>query len=273
MSHARVVARLLAAVPAGLGLLAGPTAAQQPFPYRLDRPLDVALAASGAGLVAGGFVLQGNLDTLTAPQIAALDPQDVNAFDRGATRQWDPSSSKASDLLVVSLLAAPTALMVAGPGVQEPATLTVMYTETLLLANGLVGVTKGLTKRTRPYVYNDDPDITLERKQSKSARTSFPSGHTANAFASAVFLSTVYARLNPGSSARAWVWAGSLTAATAIGVLRYEAGKHFPTDVLTGAVIGGALGWVVPKLHESDRARLALAPVPGGSAIGLTVSF
>ena len=46
-----------------------------------------------------------------------------------------------------------------------------------------------------------------------SARRSFPSGHTANAFAAAVFLGTVHDRLYPDSGAGAWVWAGGLATA------------------------------------------------------------
>jgi hypothetical protein len=223
--------------------------------------------------VGGGFVIQRNVDTLTTDEIAGLDALDVNAFDRGATRQWDPTSSSVSDALVIGVLAAPTALLVTAPGSREPLTLGVMYAEVLLLGNGVTGMIKGAAKRPRPYVYNDDPDITLERKQSKSARTSFPSGHTTNAFAAAVFLSTVYGRLHPTSPARPWIWAGSLTAATAVGVLRYEAGKHFPTDVMAGAAVGAFLGWIVPRIHESERVRLAVAPAPGGSVWGLTIVF
>lgn len=254
-------------------LLASPVHAQDAFPYRLDRRLDVVLGASGAALVAGGFVIQRNVDTLTADDIADLDPLDVNAFDRGATRQWDPTSSSISDALVLGVLAAPAALMITAPGSREPLTLGVMYAEVLLLGNGVTGMIKGAAKRPRPYVYNADPAIALERKQSKSARTSFPSGHTTNAFAAAVFLSTVYGRLHPDSPARPWIWAGSLTAATAVGVLRYEAGKHFPTDVLTGAAIGVAVGWLVPKLHETDRVQVGMAPGPDGMMVGVTVRY
>jgi len=27
------------------------------------------------------------------------------------------------------------------------------------------------------------------------------------------------------------------------------AGKHFPTDVLAGAVLGSGIGWLVPTIH------------------------
>ena len=143
--------------------------------------------------------------------------------------------------------------------------------ETILLNNGVVQLLKGATDRTRPYAYNDDPGIPEEKKSEVTTRRSFPSGHTANAFAAAVFLGTTYSKLHPESSARKWVWAGSLTAATAVGCLRYRAGKHFPTDIITGAVIGASIGYLVPKLHETGV--VYLAPSEGGAAVGAALRF
>jgi membrane-associated phospholipid phosphatase len=39
-------------------------------------------------------------------------------------------------------------------------------------------------------------------------------------------------------------------AALATGVLRVEAGKHFPTDVMGGAALGSALGWLAATIHH-----------------------
>ena len=143
-------------------------------------------------------------------------------------------------------------LAVTEPGSRHAGTVLTMYGETLLLNGGIVAMLKGLVNRTRPYAYNDDPDISMEQRTSHDTVLSFPSGHTANAFAAAVFMSTVYGRLHPDGSGRAWVWVGSLTAAAGVGYLRYAAGKHYPTDIIAGAVIGSLVGWLVPKLHEQD---------------------
>ena len=213
------------------------------------------------------------LDTLTAEDIAALDPANVNAFDRPATTRWSPSSANLSDGLLVAAVAAPLSLLAIARAAHGPVTIGVMLGETVLLSNGLGQLTKTAVRRVRPFVYNDDPEIPYEQKTSTSARQSFPSGHAANAFASAVFLSTVYARLHPTSPARPWVWGGSLALATTVGYLRYDAGKHFPTDVIAGALMGGAIGWVVPKLHESDRVSVGVAPGASGTTVELSVRF
>ena len=87
--------------------------------------------------------------------------------------------------------------------------------ETVLLQQAAVGLLKGVVGRRRPFVYNDDPRIPAALKQSSTAVRSFPSGHTATAFAGAVFLSEVFARLRPDDPARHWVRGGSLALAAA----------------------------------------------------------
>jgi membrane-associated phospholipid phosphatase len=179
--------------------------------------------------------------------------------------------SRLSDGVLVATIAGPIALIAAAPGHPGTGTVAVMFGETLLLANGLTQVSKTVFRRVRPFVYNDDAAIPPDRKTSRGARQSFPSGHAATAFASAVFLSTVYARLYPASPARPWIWGGSLALAGTVGYLRYHAGRHFPTDILAGAALGGVVGWIVPRMHEGDRVRVMAAP--GGSGVVAGVAF
>ena len=258
----------LALLPPGL---AAPLVAQQAFPYRLTPGREGMLLGGGAATLAAGGVVNAELDLLTPADIAALDPTDINRFDRPATTHWSPASSTLSDGVLLATIAGPLSLMAVAPGSVAPVTVGVMLGETILLVNGVGQLTKTAFRRTRPFAYNADPEVPFEKKTSKSARQSFPSGHAANAFASAVFLSTVYARLHPSSPARPWVWGGSLAVAATVGYLRYNAGKHYPTDILAGAVLGGAIGWLVPRMHEDDRAALAIAPGPDGTVVCLAL--
>jgi membrane-associated phospholipid phosphatase len=243
--------------------------AQERFPYKLDPWLDGGLTAGGVALVAGAVAVYQGQDPLTPDEIAALDPGDINGFDRSATEQWSTTAANVSDVLIWTMMAAPVGLAVATPGSRQSWTVAAMWGEALLLNNGLMQLLKGVTNRTRPYVYNDDPDIPDELRVEISARRSFASSHTANAFASAVFFSSVYAKLHPTSSARPWVWAGSLTLAATTGYLRYQAGKHYPTDIIGGALIGSLIGWGVPTLHEVAGVNLTVAPSENGTAIGV----
>ncbi|UCD24099.1 MAG: phosphatase PAP2 family protein [Gemmatimonadota bacterium] len=249
----------------------GQVAAQSANPYELSKYREWSLSIAGAGLLAAGLVVQGNQEPLTQDEIEELDPNDVNSFDRSATEEWSTGADMASDLLVLTLIASPAVMAVAESQSGGRLTLGVMYAETILLNNGVVQLLKGVTERTRPFAYNDDPEIPQEKKEQTNTRRSFPSGHTANAFAAAVFLGSTYSKLHPESSARKWIWAGSLTAATAVGYFRYKAGKHFPTDIITGAAIGAAFGYIVPKLHETGV--VYVSPVEGGAALGTVLRF
>lgn len=61
---------------------------------------------------------------------------------------------------------------------------------------------------------------------------SFPSGHTANAFAAAEFLNQEYHDVSP------WIGYAGYTVATATGILRMYNNKHWLSDVVAGAGIG-----------------------------------
>lgn len=77
---------------------------------------------------------------------------------------------------------------------------------------------------------------------------SFPSGHTAMAFAGASLTCTFHQRLPIFGNRRADIAAcgTSLAVATLTGVLRMIANRHYISDVLVGALIGILSGWVIP---------------------------
>jgi membrane-associated phospholipid phosphatase len=242
---------------------------QESFPYELDQRLDGLLSAGGVALLSGAFAVRRGQEPLTAGDVAQLDPADVNGFDRSATSRWSATAADVSDAVVLTFIAAPLGLAIATTGSRQSWTVAAMYGEAMLVGNALGELLKRATSRTRPFAYNlDVPD---EAKFELDARRSFPSGHTTNAFAAAVFLSSVFGKLHPGSSARTWMWAGSLSLATTTGYMRYRAGKHFPTDIISGAIIGSLAGWGVPKLHKVEGVNLTIAPSGDGTAFGLVL--
>jgi membrane-associated phospholipid phosphatase len=249
-------------------VVAAPATDGTAFPYALQRDREVAVLAGGAGFVGLAMVLASSQEALGDAELAALDPADLNDFDRPATARWSDDADRAADMLLAATAAAPLLLMVSGPGHEEPGVVGAMYGEALLVSVGAVQLLKGVAGRVRPYAYNDDPDIPAEMLQEKASVRSFPSGHTATAFTAAVFLGTVYGELHPEGPGRGWVWAGGLAAATAVGWLRIESGRHFPTDVLAGAVVGAAAGWLVPRWHrEQGGVPTALAAPAGGIGV------
>ena len=206
--------------------------------YDLEAGRESALITAGLGGGAIALLNSRAQQPLSLEDIADLDPDDIRAFDRFATRRWSDRAAAASDIAGIGLAASPLLLLTETGSKMDGGELLMMYGETMLLQQAAVGLLKSAVGRTRPYVYNDDPRIDPAYKQTRYARRSFPSGHTATAFAAAVFTGEVYAKLNPGDSSRHWVRGGMLAAAAATGWLRVEAGRHFLSDVVVGAAVG-----------------------------------
>ena len=147
-----------------------------------------------------------------------------------------------------------------------------MYAEALLLAHSFKELTKDVVVRWRPYCYYDDTRSKL-LKDDESGK-SFMSGHSAMAFTSASFLSTVYSKMHPEGNSKYWVAGGSFAAAAGVAALRVLSGNHFFTDVLVGAAWGTFAGWLVPQLHYSqDERPVKLSLVSSTGAPGILFNF
>jgi membrane-associated phospholipid phosphatase len=230
--------------------------------YHLEADRETALIAGGVGLLVTAHLLRDD-DVPPAPPPPCQDPAALRWFDRGAATRWSRTAAHASDWLDLGLALSPYALAAFDDDAGTATAL--MHTESLLLTSGVVAVFKEAIGRARPYTYNDDPAIPDAERARRFATRSFPSGHAATAFASAMLLGEVYGELHPDDDARHWVRYGSLATAGVVSYLRYAAGVHFPSDLVVGAAIGAAIGWAVPALHESsgDDDGGGGSPAPG----------
>ena len=119
----------------------------------------------------------------------------------------------------------------------------------LLIVTGINVVTttvlKNLVNRTRPADQYPGEIFVSNPSLGKS----FPSGHTSQAFAMATTLTLQYKKWYV--TAPAYLWAGC------VGYSRLYMGKHYPTDVLAGAVLGAGssyLGYIISnKLFRNKK--------------------
>jgi membrane-associated phospholipid phosphatase len=254
-------------------LLPSVVAAQSP--YRLSWKTDGPILGTVGLLGATMFAVDRHLPGFTVEEVNALSPANVNAFDRPATKNYAPVASDVSTTLQYALFASPFALLLDDDVRDDVATFGAMYLEIVALAATTTQIAKISVDRARPLVYN--PKAPLSERTEPDARRSFFSGHTTFAFASAIFLSTVYSDYFPGSSWSPYIWAGSLSAATTVAILRVTSGEHFPTDVLVGAVVGSGIGYLIPFVHRSGNGEADSPPPPsprsGHGGIETSLSF
>jgi membrane-associated phospholipid phosphatase len=109
--------------------------------------------------------------------------------------------------------------------------------EALLSAGLYSSALKALSARTRP-AGGGRGDFFEYRPPSGQVNGSFPSGHATGAFTVAAVFSGVY-------SDHRWVpWVAYGTAGL-VGFSRISLGRHFPSDVLVGAILGHSIGRMV----------------------------
>jgi membrane-associated phospholipid phosphatase len=238
-------------------------------PYKISWEKDGYICGVGTIIGLTALDVDRSVQPLTLQEVNQLARGFINQFDRSAAYNYSISASHTSDVMAVIAIAAPVALFTDPSIRKDLQTITLMYLETFVWFRSIDELAKASVKRIRPFVYN--PDAPLDRKLSSDSRKSFFSEHSSEAFASAVFISTVYHDYNPNSEWKPYIWAGSLLTASVVGYLRYEAGMHFPTDIFMGAIVGSAIGYAIPWMHRAGNENISIIPGVQGAVYGFSV--
>lgn len=215
----------------------------------LTKPRDRIVSGVSIGLFIGGNYFYRQKDPLSVAQINDLNIADVNSFDRSATKNYSVGASDASDILAISSMALPLLLLADKDIRNDAVPVIAVYLQSVLITSGEVQLIKGLIDRPRPFVYNESAP--MSEKQKPDANASLYSSHTAMAANAAAYTATVYSIYYPKSKALPYIYVAAAAVPLTTGYLRYEAGKHFPTDIGVGLIIGALNGYLMAKWHKS----------------------
>ncbi len=222
------------------------TNAQSPYELKLKKELT--LVGTGLGLGGAAYFFHRQMEPLSLGQIEAFETKGISDWEEWTTGQGSEKSNRASDIILYSAQLIPGVVTLADKSMRKDALkIGVLYSEVFLLNLGVTALVKNTVRRARPYVY--DQDYPLEEKLFKSARTSFFSGHTSETAAMCFLTARLFADYHPDSQWKTVVWSAAAIVPAAAGILRMRAGKHFPSDVITGYAVGAAIGYFLPKIH------------------------
>ena len=122
----------------------------------------------------------------------------------------------------------------------------------------LVWALKAVIGRTRPWIA-----LGLPAPIGSPHDCSFPSGHAAGAFCVAMFLAVALPVAWRETPARARVvTVCAFVYAALVASSRVYLGAHFPSDVVAGALLGGAVGVVAAGVYARRRAESGATASP-----------
>ena len=238
--------------------------------FTLHPTEDISLLAGAGLLYLAPYIIKGPNHQLTIDVIANLDKNNLNFLDRSAAGKYKPELSDISDIAIGTMaIGTLTPLLLHSKMRDDIKTFGVLFVETMALSTALTRVSKTYISRIRPHVYSTTS--TYQQKSEWAPYKSFFSGHACQSFAMATFLASTY----PNGPGKKYVCIGVYSLATAIALLRYESGAHFPTDLLTGAAIGTAIGYLIPKMHRtSSNANIRINTISSTNfPLGVSVRF
>ena len=251
--------------------------------FAVDLPAEAAVTAGSFGLyfmvdILIKPTLEGDISCRRMIGNGRCNPADLSAFDRYAVGRTSQEWRLFSDVALATSMVVPVlylALESLALPTQTPwsdfAKDALVITESLALTASIQTVLKFAFRRPRPTRYLDTGALS-----SFDEELSLPSGHTSLVAAATTALTTTVFMRHPESKVRYIVLGAGIVLSALTGFARVESGQHFPTDAITGLLIGGFAGFAVPYLHRKKSPivpSMAFNPINGMTMFAVTGSL
>ena len=244
--------------------------------YKLNPAVDIPLTLVTGGWSGFAFTKIYSKPASSVEEINNLDRQDIPKIDRWAAGMSSDKADANSNILFYGSIPVPFALLLDKKIRKDAGKIGFLYLEAMSITGLFYTGTVYLVDRYRPEAY--DTSIPAENRTSGNLKDAFMAGHPALVATSLFFTAKVYGDYNPESSFKYVLYGVAIAGTGTTAYLRHIAGKHFPTDLITGVTIGTLCGILVPHFHKVKNVKesnLGFYPYfnQGAKGLGLKYTF
>jgi membrane-associated phospholipid phosphatase len=243
--------------------------------YKLKPIVDIPLIAAGSAWTLYAFSKIYDRDPSTVEKIQSLNVNSIPRFDRWAADVYSEKAADASDMFFYGSMPLPLLLMLDKKIRKDAGKIALIYLEAMSVTGVIYSGSSYLTSRYRPYAYN--PEASMGLRTRGGAKNSFFAGHVALVGTSTFFMAKIFSDYHPDSKVKWIPYTIASLATGATGYLRYKGGRHFPSDILIGTVLGPLSGILIPQFHKNKLLKesgLSIMPFSGRThGISLTYTF
>ncbi len=224
--------------------------------YRVNKLTSSLIVGAGFATNAIGLKILDNRSKVTESDLANITKNDVPKFERWILNQnshrfeyWHNQS----DMVMKASLILPAAFLMHKSIRNQWVDYSLMYLKAQAFSANLytLGVPQ-FYRKYRPLLYYDN--LPINERTGVRLSNSFYSGHVSVTATSMFFMASVYHDLYPDRNLIIPLSVASLTTVY-VAMGRIRGGKHFLTDVLSGAVFGGLIGYLTPHFHSKNRTK------------------
>jgi membrane-associated phospholipid phosphatase len=185
----------------------------------------------------------------------------INIFDRTVAGKWDIDAKDTGKIFkYIAIFIIPFSLLFYIGSIKRRLSLLFIFIIGYKLTEYFTGLAKGLVNRFRPFTYRTTEEIDnlsgeakekfLEDIVDYDVVNSFFSGDTSLTAYGFVFFAFAYQVFYKESKYKKVVWAVSVICIILVCYYRAMSGKHFPSDVIIGALVGSLIAFSNIKIHN-----------------------
>jgi len=205
---------------------------------------------------------EANHSVFEISSLGLSDIEEINFVDRVIAGRWDIIAKDTGKIFKnIAIYLIPLSLLFFTGSIKRRLALFFIFSQGYYLTEALTGLTKGLVDRYRPFTYITHEEIDklsivakeklLEDIVDYDILNSFFSGDASITAFGFIFFAICYSLFYKHSKLKPVIWSVAIMGVVLGCYFRALSGKHFPTDVLIGGLVGAAIAYGIVKIHNN----------------------